>query len=109
MAFLNSIENQRPLLQSIDKLKWNFSMGMLYGIFFTGGLAFSDPSMVLPIFLGNFTDSKTIIGLSAAAMTTFGGIGSLLPQLFVATKLESKISKRPALRIAITVRTLCWG
>lgn len=109
MDLLNSIENQRSLLQSIDKVKWNFSMGILYGIFFTGGLAFSDPSTVLPIFLGNFTDSKTLIGLSAAVMSTFGGIGSLLPQLFVASKLESKASKRPVLRIAITVRALCWG
>ena len=109
MDFLNSIENQRSLLQSIDKVKWNFSMGMLYGIFFTGGLAFSDPSTVLPIFLGNFTDSIILIGLSAAVMSTFGGIGSLLPQLFVASKLESKVSKRPVLRITITVRVLCWG
>lgn len=74
-------------------------MGMLYGIFFTGGLAFSDPGTVLPVFLGNFTDSKILIGLSAAIMGTFGGIvggiGTLLPQLFVASKLENKVSKRP--------------
>jgi len=63
MDLLNTIENQRSFLKSNDKVKWNFSMGMLYGIFFTGGLAFSDPSTVLPIFLGNFTDSKTLIGL----------------------------------------------
>jgi len=42
-------------------------------------------------------------------MSTFGGIGSLFPQLFVASRLESKVSKRPVLRIAITVRALCWG
>jgi MFS family permease len=98
-----------PTLDSQNRLRWNFLMGMTYGAFFNGGLAFSDPSTVLPVFLGSFTDSKTLIGLSAAVMSTFGGIGSLLPQLFVASKLESKISKRPLLRAAISVRALCWG
>jgi MFS family permease len=106
---LNSIRYQESPLESQNRLKWNFLMGMVYGAFFTSGLAFSDPSTILPVFLGSFTDSKTLIGLLAAVMSTFGGIGSLLPQLFVASKLESKVSKRPALRIAITVRALCWG
>jgi MFS family permease len=98
-----------PTLDSQNRLRWNFLMGMTYGAFFNGGLAFSDPSTVLPVFLGSFTDSKTLIGLSAAVMSTFGGIGSLLPQLFVASKLESKVSKRPLLRAAISVRAICWG
>jgi MFS family permease len=104
-----SIGYQESHLESQNRLRWNCLMGMVYGAFFSGGLAFSDPSTVLPVFLGSFTDSKTIIGLSAAVMSTFGGIGSLLPQLFVASKLESKISKRPLLRAAISVRALCWG
>ena len=105
---LNS-RDQELALESQSRLRWNFLMGMVYGAFFTGGLAFSDPSTILPVFLGSFTDSKTLIGLSAAVMSTFGGIGSLFPQLFIASKLESKVSKRPVLRIAITVRALCWG
>lgn len=104
-----SIGYQESTLEAQNRLRWNFLMGMVYGAFFSGGLAFSDSSTVLPVFLGSFTDSKTLIGLSAAVMSTFGGIGSLLPQLFVASKLESKVSKRPLLRAAISVRALCWG
>jgi MFS family permease len=106
---LNSIGYRELTLESQNRLRWNFLMGMLYGAFFSGGLAFSDPSTVLPVFLSSFTDSKTLIGLSAAVMSSFGGIGSLLPQLLVASKLESKVSKRPLLRMAISVRAICWG
>jgi len=111
----HSIKNKKRVIKSQnsnlskDKLKWNFTMGLLHGIFYTGGLAFSEPSTVLPVFLNNFTNSKTLIGLSSTIMSKFGGIGSILPQLFVASKLESKVHKKPVLTMAITIRALCWG
>ncbi|OYD14917.1 hypothetical protein CH333_06995 [candidate division WOR-3 bacterium JGI_Cruoil_03_44_89] len=92
-----------------NKLKWNFAMGLLHGIFYTGGLAFSEPSTVLPVFLSNLTSSKTLVGLSSTIMSKFGGIGSILPQLFVASKLENKAHKKPVLAVAIIIRALCWG
>ena len=57
----------------------------------------------------NFTDSKILIGFSSTIIGSLGGIGSVLPQLFVANRLETKVHKRPLLRVAITIRALCWG
>ncbi len=91
------------------KLKWNFAMGLIHGTFFTGGQAFGNPNTILPVFLNNFTNSKILIGFSSTIMGSLGGLGSVLPQLFVASKLETKVHKRPLLRVAITIRALCWG
>ena len=86
-------------------LRWNFAMGLLHGIFFNGGMAFSNPTTILPVFLNAFTHSKTIVGLFSSVMNS----GSILPQLFVANRLENKVHKKPVLVMAITVRALCWG
>lgn len=86
-------------------LRWNFAMGLLHGIFFNGGMAFSNPIIVLSVFLNIFTHSKVIVGLFSSVMNT----GSVLPQLFVANRLESKVYKKPVLVMAITIRALCWG
>jgi len=48
---------------------------------------------------------KVIVGLFSSVMNT----GSVLPQLFVANRLESKVYKKPVLVMAITIRALCWG
>jgi len=95
-----------------DKLKWNFTMGLLHGIFFTGGMGFSDPNTVLPVFVSSLTNSKILIGLFASTVETSGSfsrLGSVLPQLFVANKLETRTHKKPLLVEAIIVRALCWG
>jgi len=89
-------------------IKWNFVMGLIHGTFFTGGQAFINPDTILPVFLNHFTISKILIGLSSTMMGSLGGIGNALPQLFVANRLENKIRKIPILRIAITIRALCW-
>jgi MFS family permease len=90
-------------------IKWNFSMGLIHGIFFTGGRAFISPDTILPVFLNHFTNCKSLIGLSATIFGGLGGIGNVIPQLFVAHRVENKILKRPVLRVAITIRALCWG
>lgn len=86
-------------------LRWNFTMGLLHGIFFNGGMAFSNPTTILSVFLNIFTHSKIIVGLFSSVMNS----GNILPQLFVANRLESKIYKKPVLVMAITIRALCWG
>ena len=84
-------------------------MGIIHGIFFIGGQAFCNPNTILPIFLNHLTNSKLLIGLSSTLMGSLGGIGSVFPQLFVASKLENKIYKKPLLKFAITIRALSWG
>jgi MFS family permease len=89
--------------------RWNFSMGLIHGIFFTGGQAFGNPDTILPVFLNHFTVSKILVGLSSTLLGSLGGIGNVIPQFFVANKLETKAEKKPLLRAAITVRAVCWG
>ena len=84
-------------------------MGLIHGILFTGGQAFSNPDTIIPVFLSHFTDSKTLIGLSSTLLGSLGGIGSVLPQLFVARRLENKSHKKPLLIFAITMRAVSWG
>ncbi|MBA7686992.1 hypothetical protein ES703_95452 [subsurface metagenome] len=84
-------------------------MGLIHGTFFTGGQAFGSPDTILPVFLHHFTSSKILVGLSSTLLGSLGGIGNVLPQLFVANRLETKVHKKPVLRTAITVRALCWG
>lgn len=90
-------------------LRWNFAMGLFHGTFLFGGRAFGNPDTIIPVFLKNFTTSKTIIGLSSTVMGSLGGIGTVLPQLFVASKLENTVHKKPVLMVVIIVRALCWG
>jgi MFS family permease len=90
-------------------VRWNFAMGLIHGTLFTGGQAFGSPDTILPVFLNHFTSSKILVGLSSTLLGSLGGIGTVLPQLFVANRLETKVHKRPMLRAAITVRALCWA
>ena len=89
--------------------RWNFAMGLIHGTLFTGGQAFGSPDTILPVFLNHFTSSKVLVGLSSTLLGSLGGIGNVLPQLFIAKRLETKVHKRPMLRAAITVRALCWA
>ena len=101
---------QTPIKKK-DRLKWNFTMGLLHGIFFNGAMGFSDSNTVLPAFISSLTHSKILLGLFASTIEGggFSRLGSVIPQLFVANKVETRISKKPLLVKAIIVRALCWG
>jgi len=86
-------------------VRFNFAMGLIHGILFQAGMAFSAPMSVLPVFLNHFTGSQAMIGVFSALMNG----GSVLPQLFVANKLQSKPRKKPVLVVAIWVRAAVWG
>lgn len=103
------IKKTKQIGQNSNRLKWNFSMGLLHGIFFNGGLAFSEATTVIPVFLSHFSDSMMLIGLSSTVISRVGSIGGVLPQLFVAHALEKRVRKKPILVTAITIRALCWG
>ena len=74
-----------------NTIKWNFAMGLIHGILFTGKCGVWHPNTILPIFLDHFTKSKILIGLSSTLIGRLGGIVSVLPQLLVANKIENKI------------------
>lgn len=87
------------------RLQFNFAMGLLHGVFFQAGLAFSSPTAVLPVFLSHFTGSLALIGLFSAVVTA----GGVLPQLLVAHELRGMARGKPVLVAAIWVRAAAWG
>lgn len=80
-------------------------MGVLHAAFFNAGMAFADIHTLLPVFLSYFSNSKILIGL----FVSFYGISGVVPQLFVANRLENKIHKKPLMITAITVRALSFA
>lgn len=84
---------------------FNFAMGLIHGLFFQAGMAFSEPLSVLPVFLSHFTKSQAMIGVFSALMSA----GGVLPQLLVAQKLQSKSRRKPVLVAAIWTRATAWG
>ena len=80
-------------------------MGLVHGICFAFGMAFSEPYVLLPLFLKSFTNSKIVIGLLISIIKS----GSALPQLFIAKKMQGKPKGKPILLWAIWVRWLAWG
>jgi MFS family permease len=86
-------------------LQFNFAMGLIHGILFQAGMAFSEPMSVLPVFLEHFTSSRTMIGVFSALISG----GGVFPQLFVANKVERRARKKPVLLWAIWARMACWG
>ena len=85
-------------------VRFNFGMGLIHGILFQTGMAFSAPMSVLPVFLNHFTGSQGMIGLFSSLM----GGGGVLPQLFVANRLQSRPRKKPFLVVMIWVRAAIW-
>jgi hypothetical protein len=48
----------KTLSEKKGKLKWNFAMGLLHGMFFSGGMGFSDSNTILPVFINTVVWQK---------------------------------------------------
>ena len=88
-----------------EDTKFNFAMGVLHGVFYQAGLAFSSPTTVLPVFLNHFTGSLALIGVFSAIVTA----GGVLPQLFVAHRIQGRARAKPLLVTAIWTRAGAWA
>jgi len=88
-----------------DNYRWNFTMGLIHGVMFSFGMAFSEPFAVLPVFMNAFTKSKLLIGLMISIIKS----GSALPQLLVARKMQGLARSKPILIKALWIRWLAWG
>lgn len=86
-------------------VRFNFTCGVLHGVFYRAGIAFSEPTSVLPVFLNHYTGSLTMIGLFSALIQG----GGVIPQLIVANRLEHAPRKKPLLLAAIWIRAAAWG
>ncbi len=97
------------MVEKNKNLKWNFFVGVIHGVLFNGGVAFSSTTTVIPAFLNMLTPSSIIIGFSYMIMGKGRGILGVLPQLFIANRLETEPYKKTLLIKAITVRAISWG
>lgn len=82
----------------------NFLLGVLNGIFVTGGDAFFNSSLVLAPFLAALGASPVVIGLIPAMRVAL----YFLPQLLVANRLSHRSHKLPYYRITSTTRNLAF-
>jgi MFS family permease len=73
---------------------WNFAVIVTESTFFMAGLAWVDPSSVLPLFIGMLTPSPIIVGL----VTVIQRLGWLVPQVFMAAVLGHRPRRLPWLR-----------
>lgn len=83
-------------------------MGMIHAIFFSGGTSFVHPDTVIPLFLSTLTSSSIIIGIASMIRGTLGGLGSVIPQLFVAAHLHNVTQRKPFLVKTLVVRAICF-
>src|SRR5690606_17002169 len=82
----------------------NFLLGVVNGIFVTGGDAFFNSSLVLAPFLAALGASPVVIGLIPAMRVAL----YFLPQLLVANRLSHRSHKLPSYRITSTTRNLAF-
>ena len=82
----------------------NFNLGVINGTLYIGGLAFSEPATVLPVFVSLFTGSSILIGLTG----TLTSVGWLLPQLAVARYAEHLPRKMRLYKMAAIFRLTSW-
>lgn len=80
----------------------NYYVGIVNGALFGAGVAFLDPTTVIPTFVGHLTDSSAIIG----GVSTIFRAGQLFAQLFVANALETRPLKKPAYVVTGVLRVL---
>jgi hypothetical protein len=82
-----------------------FILGVLNGALFQMGMAFVDPSTVLPAFIAELTRSELAVG----AVSAVAAGGWLLPQLVVANYVQVMPRKLPVYRAAAVIRVAVMG
>ncbi len=71
--------------------RWNFAVIVADASVYMAGLAFVDPTVVLPVLVGHLTPSKVILGLFG----TLQRAGWLLPQLLGASFVLHRAHRKP--------------
>ena len=85
-----------------EHTRWNFGIIATESTFFMSGLAWVDPSAVLPLFVAHLTPSTIVIGIIAWLQQ----VGWKLPQVFMAPVLGHRPNRLPFLRWPVLVGRL---
>lgn len=80
-----------------EHTRWNFAVIVTEATFFMAGLAWVEPSAVLPLFIGHLGGSTVIVGL----ITVMLQLGFKLPQVFMAAVIGHRPNRLPYLRWSI--------
>jgi MFS family permease len=81
-----------------------YLLGILNGVLFNIGVAFIDPSTVLPAFVARISHSDLAVGFVAAIANG----GWYLPQLYGASHVQSRPYKRPMYVFTTCLRVSAW-
>jgi hypothetical protein len=93
-----------PLFRSSANRR-NFWLGVGNGVFYAGGEAFTDPSLVLTYFTSLLTSSKFLVGLVAPIRIG----GWFLPQLLVSGFIQRQERKLRVYAPLGVFRAISWG
>lgn len=93
-----------PPRQVSSVIQRNYTLGVMNGVLFTLGDAFSNASLVLALLIRQLGGSLVLVGLLPALQSG----GFLLPQLFVGGRLQAMPYKLPLYRRAALARTIAY-
>jgi len=85
-----------------EHTRWNFTIIVTEASFFMAGLAWVEPSAVLPLFIGHLGGSTVIVGL----VTVMLQLGFKLPQIFMAAVIGHRPNRLPYLRWSVLLGVL---
>ena len=77
-----------------EHTRWNFAVIVSEAAFFMAGLAWVEPSAVLPLFISHLGGSTVIVGLIAVMLQ----LGFKVPQVFMAAVIGHRPNRLPYLR-----------
>ncbi len=83
----------------------NFILGVMNGVFYVTGMAFTSATVVLPWYVSQLTESNVIIGILPAMQLG----GWALPQLLLINYMQRQPRKLKFYRRSAVVRSCCWG
>jgi len=94
----------RSSTQDVD-IRRNFLGGLWHGAFLAFGMALTQPTTVISAFIADLTGSTIWVG----GLSTVLMVAGVLPQPFVAWRIEPRRTKMPFLMLAIYLRVASWG
>jgi MFS family permease len=89
---------------TIPNVRWNFTLNVLDGAFYSFGLSFASATTVLPVFVQRLGGSDVAVGM----IPVVWAVGLNLPQLLIANHAQQVRSKKRLLLTTALIQRLPW-
>jgi MFS family permease len=89
---------------TIPNVRWNFTLNVLDGAFYSFGLSFASAATVLPVFVQRLGGSDVAVGM----IPVVWALGLNLPQLLIANHAQQVRSKKRLLLTTALIQRLPW-